>query len=239
MTPFPRLDALGAGAWIGDLAESSPKFAEGLARVADMMHSDGTLSAGDKALCVAAIGAVKRLPDVVIRYLKVALEAGLSPDQARGAAINVLISRGLPGYRVFLAALSELSDVPAGSGPDFTESVAIPEVLDYYRELFGVVPPNIALGAEHVPTAIEGYYLMRRAALEESALEPRLADVMLCAVNAAEYREDFVEIHARFALRGGATAAQLTEAVACSIPFAGVAAWLAGANGVIAAVENP
>ncbi len=63
--------------------------------------------------------------------------------------------------------------------------------------------------------------------------------MVLTAVNASEFREDYVEIHGRFALRGGATAAQLTEAVACSIPIAGVASWLAGATGVLAALENP
>lgn len=62
---------------------------------------------------------------------------------------------------------------------------------------------------------------------------------MLCAVNAAEYRGDYVEIHARFAARGGASPAQLVEAVVCSIPFAGVAAWVAGANGVSAALASP
>lgn len=61
---------------------------------------------------------------------------------------------------------------------------------------------------------------------------------MLCTLNAAEYREDYVEIHARFAARGGASPDQLVKAVACSIPFAGVAAWLAGASGVSAALAS-
>ena len=89
----------------------------------------------------------------------------------------------------------------------------MPEILDYYRGLYGEVPGNVALGAQHAPGAVMAYYLMRQAALEESPLENRLADLMLCAINAAEFRDDFVEIHARFALKGGATAGQLTEAV--------------------------
>jgi alkylhydroperoxidase/carboxymuconolactone decarboxylase family protein YurZ len=233
------IESLGPGSWAEDLVVSSPKFAEGLARVADMIHTDGALSATEKALCVAAIGAVKRVPEVTSKYLGRALAGGLTPDEARGAAINVMISRGLPGYRIFVEALSGLSAAPPTPGDALTEQVTIEGIQDYYRGVFGDVPPNVMLGSEHAPSAVEGYYLMRQAALEESALEPRLADVMLTAVNAAEIRDDYAEVHARFALRGGATAAQLTEAVACAIPFAGVAAWLAGATGVIAAVESP
>ena len=187
----------------------------------------------------AAIGAVKRLPDVVTRYLKLALEGGMTPDEVYGAAINVLISRGVPAYRLLMEELEQLSDLGVSAGAPFEEAVTMDDILDYYQGLYGEVPGNVALGSEHAPAAIEAYYLMRQAALEESPLEPRLADLMLSAINAAEFRDDFVKIHARFALNGGATAAQLTEAVACVIPFSGVAAWLAGANGVMAALGQP
>jgi alkylhydroperoxidase/carboxymuconolactone decarboxylase family protein YurZ len=231
-------EMFGPQPWVEDLAASFPKLAEGLARTGDLIQHDGALSGPEKALCVAAIAAVKHLPDVVSTYLSIALVGGLTPDEARGAAVNVLISRGIPGYRIFMDALGELSDVPATVGPPYTDIVTMDAILEYFRGIFGDIPPNVSLGAQHAPSAIHGYYLMRQAALEESPLEPRLADLMLCAVNAAEFREDYVEIHARFALRAGATAAQLTEAVACSMPFAGVAAWLSGANGVIAALES-
>ena len=233
------IDTLGPGAWAEGLMAGSPKFAEGLARSGDVIHTDGAMLAKDKALCAAAIGSVKRLPDVVAKYLTIAMEAGFSADEVHGAAINLLISRGIPAYRALMDALAVQEDSAVGPGVPFAEKVSIEGILEYYRGLYGDVPANVSLGSEHVPAAIEAYYLMRQAALEESPLEPRLADVMLCAVNAAEFRDDFVEIHARFALRGGATAGQLAEAVACAIPFAGVAAWLAGANGVIAALENP
>jgi alkylhydroperoxidase/carboxymuconolactone decarboxylase family protein YurZ len=232
------IERLGPGEWVEGLVAGFPKFAEGLARVGDVVHSDGALPEHHKALCMAAIGAVKRLPHVTTRYLRAALKGGITADEAGGAAINVLISRGITAYRVFVEALAEVSDDVVTPGPEFTDEVTTEGILDYYKGVFGEVPPNIALGTEHAPRAIEGYFLMRQAALEESPLEPRLADLMLCAVNASEYREDYVEIHARFALRGGATAAELTEAVACSIPFAGVAAWLAGATGVIGALES-
>ncbi len=233
------IDQLGDDPSVRDLVEGFPKFAEGLARAGDVIRSDGALPAHHKALCVAAIAAVKKLPAMAEQHLGAAVDGGLTPAEARGAAINVLISRGVPAYRVFVEALAAVTDEPATPGPEFTGDVSVDGIIEYYRGVFGDVPPNIALGTENAPKAIEGYYLMRQAALEESPLEPRLADVVLCAVNAAEYRDDYVEVHARFALRGGATAAQLSEAVACSIPVAGVAAWLSGATGVIAALENP
>jgi alkylhydroperoxidase/carboxymuconolactone decarboxylase family protein YurZ len=232
------VEIFGQEPWVENLAASFPKAAEGLALTGDVIHTDGALSRSEKALCVAAIAAVKRLPDVVTTYLGSAFDGGLTVDEARGAAINVLISRGIPGYRVFSEALADLSEEAPSPVQPFTQTLTTEEILEYFRGVFGDVPPNVSLGAQHVPVAIHGYLLMRQAALEESPLEPRLADLMLCAVNAAEFRDDFVEIHARFALRGGATPAQLTEAVACTMPFAGVAAWLSGATGVIAAMET-
>lgn len=233
------IEMLGPAAWAEGLIAGSPKFAEGLASAVAVIHSDGALPARDKALCAAVIGAVKRLPEVTSKYLTIAIDRGMTPDEVHGAAINVLISRGIPGYQALTEALAAISDAGVSPGPSFEAEVSMDAILDYYKGLYGEVPANVALGAQHAPGAVVAYYLMRQAALEESPLENRLADVMLCAINAAEFRDDFVEIHARFALKGGATAGQLTEAVACAIPFAGVAAWLAGANGLIAALENP
>lgn len=238
MSTTHLVEIFGQEPWAEGLAATFPKAAEGLALMGEAIHVDGALSRSEKALCVAAIGAVKGLPDTVTAYLGVALSGGLTPDEAGGAAINVLISRGIPAYRVFVEALAEVSEEPVTHGPPFTEVVTTDEILEYFQGIFGDVPPNVSLAARHLPGALHGYFLLRQAALEESPLEPRLADLVLCAVNAAEYRDDYVEIHARFALGGGATAAQLTEAVACSIPFAGVAAWLSGATGVIAALES-
>ena len=228
----------GGADWMGDLARAFPKFAEGLARVGDVVTTDGAMTARDKQLSVAAIGAVKRNPRITTEALDGAFAGGLTTAEAWGAGINVLISRGIPAFETFVDAITMLRPDGAPVGDPFTDEVTTDDITEYYSNLLGTVPPNVVFGSKHAPLAVEGYYLMRQTALEESPLAPVLADLMLVAVNAAEYQADFVEIHARFALRRGATAAQLAEAAACSIPYAGVAAWLHGANGCIAALEN-
>ena len=226
--------------WAFELESSSPKFAAGITSALEVVHTDGALSAGEKALIAAAIGAVKRDPSVTIPYMKRAIDGGITADQARGAAINILLSRGITAYRIFSDALYELIDDSVPPGEPFEEP-PLTEILAYCENLYGSVPPNVQLAAEHSRGALDAFYLMRVAAIDESPLEPHLADLLLCGVNAAEYEELFVEFHARFALRGGATPTQLVEAVACAMPFAGVAAWRSGADGVataLAEIEN-
>ena len=123
-------------------------------------------------------------------------------------------------------------------GEPFEEPPPLTEILAYWENLYGSPPPNVQLAAEHSRGVSDAFYLMRVAAIEESPLEPHLADLLLCGINAAEYEELFVEVHARFALRGGATPTQLVEAVACAIPFAGVAAWRSGADGAARALAE-
>jgi alkylhydroperoxidase/carboxymuconolactone decarboxylase family protein YurZ len=226
-------------AWTGDLAGAFPKFAEGLARVGDLINRDGALSARDKQLAVAAIGAVKRLDAVTRTALGRSFDLGLTANEAWGAAINVMISRGMPSLETFVAAIEAHRPGSAPTGSPFAEQVTTQQIMEYYDGLYGTAPPSVGFGARYAPDAVQGYYLMRQAALDESPLAPLLADLILVSVNTAELQEDFVEIHARFALRGGATAPQLAEAAACAIPFAGVAAWLRGANGCLAALESP
>ena len=229
---------LGDLTWVEDLDRRFPKFAAGLESVFDVIHTDGALSAPQKALVVAAIGSVKRDRELTRTYLRRAVDGGMTVEQARGAGINILISRGVAPHTIFADAMAPVATEGTPSGEAFSPPPDEADILAYYEGLYGEVPPNIRLAAEHSRGVLDAYYLMRTAALEESPLEPWLADVLLAGVNAAEYQQAFVTIHARFALRGGASASQLVEAVACAIPFAGIAAWLPGANGVIDALNG-
>ena len=94
--------------------------------------------------------------------------------------------------------------------------------LAYFRDYFGGdVPERVALLAERSPSVFEGYALLHRGVLRDGALEPKLAELLLCAVNAAEYQTAFVEIHARAARGAGATEAELVDAIVAVIPVAG------------------
>jgi alkylhydroperoxidase/carboxymuconolactone decarboxylase family protein YurZ len=217
--------------WVDELYRVAPKFAEGLARVGDVVNAEGALPAWAKALFVAAVGAVKLNPVFAERYLGRALDGGLRPAQARGAAITILISRGLPAYGVFTEALRD--QIPPAPARDPVFDVAtFDEMLDYLRSVFGEVPPTAQLLADESLRAFEGYVLMRQASLNENDLESIWGELMLVAINSAEYEPEFVAVHARGARVAGATEAQLVEAAVCAIPMAGMAAWLPGAEGI-------
>jgi len=222
----------------GELAGISPKFAEGLARVRDVTDVDGALSAPVKALFMACAAAVKDHDRMLRRELRRAVDGGITLDQVRGAAVSVLISRGEGVFERFRDAAAECFDAAELVGPTPVRSGAEgsdlgpAEAFSYFTDYFGFVPSYIELMAAHAPRALEGYVLMRQYALAENLLEPKLVELLLCTVNAAEFSSRFVDVHAGGARRAGATEAEIVESVVCAIPVAGVASWLPGADGV-------
>lgn len=238
-----RLDGWVASpsAWREDLERDAPKFAEGLARVGDLVFSDGALAASMKRLFVGAICAVKRLPELTVQHLDAAFAGGLSDAQARGAAISVLISRGIPAHVVFIDALKEIRPglEVADTAIPALDGVTVDTAVDYFAQYFGAPPDYIDLMARLLPRGLEGYYLMREAALTETGLGRKETELLLCSVNAAEYEPRFIAIHAGGARRAGASDAELAEAALCALPFAGVASWLPAAQGLLARDAGP
>lgn len=219
----------------GSLAAVSPKFAEGLARVHDVTDRDGALAAWAKALFMAAAASVKGHDEMLRRELGRAARAGLTLAAARGAAIAVLISRGEAVYERFSSVVDEVfgASVTPAAGPAPAFAASAGEATRYFDRYFGFVPDYITLMAERAPRALEGYMLMREWALAENTLEPKLVELLLCTVNAADFESRFVDVHAGGARRVGATEDEIVEAVVCAIPVAGVASWLPGADGIV------
>lgn len=223
--------------WLPRLDGSAAKFVEGLGRVADVITTDGALPAGLKAMFAAAICAVKRDRALVGHFLAAAAAAGVPREHAEGASVGLLISRGVVPHALFV----EATDAAYGPVPppeeavrgDVTFEADVPGAYAYFREYFGVVPDYVELLGERSAQGLEGYFLMRQSSLGETPLPARDMELLLCAVNAAEYQPRFVAIHARGARRAGATEEQLVEATLTAMPFAGVASWLPAAQGVI------
>src|SRR5436190_8596598 len=88
-------ELVGEAPWLPRLEVSTPKFVEGLARVADVISADGALRAGLKHLFAAAICAVKRDEALVDHFLAAAAKAGVPREHAEGASVGLLISRGI------------------------------------------------------------------------------------------------------------------------------------------------
>lgn len=230
-------ELVGETSWLPRLEASTPKFVEGLARVAEVITTDATLPAGLKYLFAAAICAVKRDAALVDRFLLAAAAAGVTREHAEGASVGLLISRGVVPHGLFVDATDRAygpAPTPAadpGATDGFTADV--PGAYAYFERYFGFVPDYVALLGDRVAPGLEGYFLMRESSLGETPLPARDMELLLCAVNAAEYQPRFVAIHARGARRAGASEEQLVEATLVAMPFAGVASWLPAAQGVI------
>jgi alkylhydroperoxidase/carboxymuconolactone decarboxylase family protein YurZ len=217
----------------GELAAISPKFAEGYARIREVIDHDRASPAWTKALCVACAAAVKGQPTLVVRELTRSRDLGLTREQATGAALAVLISRGEGTYEALATAISLLYPTPVVDAPtSHSFSIDRQGALDHFAGYFGSVPPYIELMADEAPRALEGYTLMREWSMTENVLEPKVIELLFLAINAAEFSSRFVGVHAAGARRAGATEGEIVEAVLCAIPVAGLASWLPAADGI-------
>ncbi|MCY4631491.1 MAG: hypothetical protein OXE75_11515 [bacterium] len=219
----------------GQIDAVSPKFAEGLARVREVTDTDGACPAWAKALYMASAAAVKGHRQMLMAQMERSRDLGLELDVARGAALTVLISRGEAVYALFNSAIDETfgETLQPGGGEADEFPLDRQGCLDYFEDYFGFVPEYVKLMADEAPRALEGYVLMREWSLAENVLDADHAELLLCTINAAEFSSRFVNVHANGARRAGCSEAQITEAVVCAIPVAGVAAWLPGADGIM------
>jgi alkylhydroperoxidase/carboxymuconolactone decarboxylase family protein YurZ len=220
----------------GAIAAISPKFAEGYARIREVIDADGACSAQVKALAVACAAAVKGQRDLAHRELARSQGLGLSLEHAQGAALAVLISRGEAAYASLTDAVAAVFDVPLAAPkpiPDF--AVDRESALHYFREYFGHVPGYIELMADEAPRALEGYVLMRQWSMNENALDPKTVELLFLAINTAEFSPRFIAVHVAGARKAGASDAEIVEAVLCAIPVAGLASWLPAADAIAGA----
>jgi alkylhydroperoxidase/carboxymuconolactone decarboxylase family protein YurZ len=205
-----------------------PSAAEGYARIRASIDTDGALPAAHKALMVAVNAARFRDPELVAAELRRARELGLGERERAAAALTLLLSRGESSASLFVSAGEPLTaDGPALPALD-------QDPADYLREYnrTDTLPTRMSLLAHHAPQAFEGYVAMHHAALRADPDLARLCELILCSLNAADLRGDFVAIHAAGARRVDATDAQLVEAVLCAVPVSGVGAWAVAAAGL-------
>lgn len=214
------------------IAHWSPAGAAGFDRIREASDSDGALTRAEKALITAAAAAAAGRQTLVAPAVERAVAAGLPLAHAWAVAPILLLARGDEACDLYTAALLAHAGSPP-AGPAQADASSASDALAYFRDYFeGTIPPRIALLAERAPVAFEGYALLHRSALRDSVLPPKLAELVLCAANAATFQTVFVEIHAEAARSVGATEDELVEAIVAAVPVSGVAAW-ASAAGVI------
>ena len=102
----------------------------------------------------------------------------------------------------------------------------------YFRDYFGgEMPERVALLAERSPPAFEGYAQLHRGVLRDGALEPKLAELLLCAVNAARVPDRVPRDPRQRGAQGRRDRRRARRRPIVSvIPVAGIAAWAATAG---------
>ena len=220
------------------IAAIDPMFGTGVAHLDRVLRRDGELSARDKALILVATTAVRDV-DGLTDEVRRALTLGITFSSLRASALALYLSRGARPCRLVLDTLDIVEPAgrpaaPGSEGREFGVPIPTEEILAEFSRVFGTLPERVTLLAEYSTDGLEAYHRMRTAVLGGGPLEPRLGELMLMAVNAAEHRGDFAAVHAGGARRAGASEAQLVEAGLCAVTAGGVAAWLSAAEAIVA-----
>ena len=229
------------GGWssaIKRAAEIDTGFSRAYASYFDTIRADAAISARYKLLFLACCAAARGVRGRVGSAMHLAVDAGLQPDEAWAGALTMLMSRGDPAFSAMADALGDVDDsrhVHEGplEGPH-EGPIDVDAAKAYFERAFDAVPPAVQLLADHAPTLMAGYAAMRSWALEHSPLSSLHVELLLVAVNVADYQDRLAEIHARGARSQGATEAQLLEAVICAVPVAGLPAHISGSNAIFA-----
>jgi alkylhydroperoxidase/carboxymuconolactone decarboxylase family protein YurZ/ketosteroid isomerase-like protein len=210
------------------IAAAAPDVAAGMERLREAAFGDGALPGATKALLAAAVAASKGHEELLRACLTRGRDTGLEPDAVWGAAGIVLTSRGDAAGERFAVAAIELFGSPEPVAP------SVPADLDaavsYLTDYYGEIPARFAFLRETSPEAFVGMYLLHRGSLRSAGLDPKVRELVLCAINAADYQPELMAIHAREARGVGASRGELAEAVIATLPVAGLSVWSSAAD---------
>jgi alkylhydroperoxidase/carboxymuconolactone decarboxylase family protein YurZ len=211
------------------LADAVPEVIAGYRAIRSVIDSDGALSVAEKALLVAADDAVCSDGELAASEIARGRAAGLTDDQIVTAASALLLSRGQRACERLLAAAGELAPERPAAAP--SDADATDYFLDY--NVLNALPPRLAVLADRSAAGYEGYFRMHHGVLRARPEFSKLAELVLCSLNAADLRGDFVAIHAGAARRVGVTDEELLEAFVCAMAVGGVGAWAVAAGALL------
>ena len=213
--------------------DGSKSEASRLAAHVTSLADEGHLSAGMIALCVAVVAASKREEACLRDALGLACAAGMTAPVLAAAGAEIGLSRGRYARDRYDAALTEvLGGVPEGEGdrPLLTHD----EARAYFVAHFGSIPERVGCLADLLPQHFLEYQQIHSAVLHGTVLERKDAELILCALNAADYQHEFVAIHAAGAREAGATEGEIASAAYATTLLAGIAAWPVAAAAIVA-----
>jgi alkylhydroperoxidase/carboxymuconolactone decarboxylase family protein YurZ len=118
------------------------------------------------------------------------------------------------------------------------------DIKEYLMEKFGRIHPAFEVMDRYNPELLKGFVTMRRATLKpkdapEGALPEKIKELIIVAVEVALGRGEGGKSHARRAVRLGATAKEVEEAVELCTWLAGWSTWVdCGMDAVLAAEDE-
>lgn len=212
------------------LRQNAPMTLSGLHAFREVTDTDGALPARVKALYLAVAALVKRYERLAARELARAKSIGLNVEEAQAGITILCSSRGEGAAEAFADLVAQVF------GPDSTPETALDlyqpaegEARDNFLAYFGEMPPSLGALVDHIPRAADAYYMMRQGTLAGTALGTKYAELLLVAVLAADY-SPFVTVHAKGAVKAGASRNELYEAMICAVPVAGLSGWVSAHN---------
>lgn len=83
--------------------------------------------------------------------------------------------------------------------------------LNYFKEVYGVVPEWVRKMHNYRPEALDHYTNLRSTIMQDGALSTKDKDLLLVGINAARCYERSMVYHTKGAIDGGATVLELAE----------------------------
>ena len=220
-------ELFGREEWIETMHALGPEQIRGLALLSEGILNEGPLSPKIKHFMLFIIALAKGLESMARLHAEAANKAGATKMEWHEVLMVFVPSRGAQMYRQG----SELVGLKPGDAQVAASNAPIPstqDILEYFRNAMGVVPPFVSMLAEEKTTLLQGYFKLRSENLKDDILPQKFKELMLVSLNTAERYQTGVEIHAKAALACGATHEELLDAMTASILGGGVPGWIEG-----------
>ncbi|HEY8450382.1 MAG TPA: carboxymuconolactone decarboxylase family protein [Bacillota bacterium] len=225
--------------WVRALAAASPAALEGYYDLRSASLPDGALPRRYKELILVAINAGRRYEPSMLMHTRGAVQAGAGVAEIIEILLPCILSRGIPAWFTGMKAVELAAELtgeqgaarPGSAGGDGgTADSASFDAAAYFRADLGSVPAWAEALQAASPAAAQAYAALRAVILRDGVLPRWLKELALAGINAAERYPEGFELHARTALRLGATRAQLAETLLVAVLTAGIPAWFTGAS---------
>lgn len=115
------------------------------------------------------------------------------------------------------------------------------EIIRYYENELGWVPPFVEMFAKHAPGPLEGYMVMRRAVMEDppkGALPRKTKEMLFSILDSVTGEANGAKAHARAAIAAGLTPEELAEGYAIAVIVTGITTMCKGGADSIRVAEE-